>query len=345
MPDPLLALDLGGTKIRGALVHGAEALSVGAEALHEGARTESADATHSPAAPRLERIAEVPTPAADGPEAILAAVAGLAEQIRGDTRVRAIGLSSAGVIDSERGRVTHATASLTGWAGTDVRTPLAERFSMPVSVLNDVHAHALGEARFGTGRDRASLLLIAVGTGIGGCHVLAGRAVLGSHGAAGHVGHVPVPEAEGVPCPCGRTGHLEGLASGPGIVQLARRLGADASVRDGRALAAAAAAGEGPAREAYRIAGLATGRAIGALLNVLDPEVVALTGGVAEADGPWREAGGPWRDAVSRGIALEAMDVVADTPVLTATAGSHAALLGAAARALDDLSAGAPGAR
>ncbi|MDN5820475.1 MAG: ROK family protein, partial [Brachybacterium sp.] len=111
-----------------------------------------------------------------------------------------------------------------------------------------------------------------------------------------------------------------------------RRLGADASVHDGHSLAAAAAAGASTALSAYRIAGLATGRVIGGLLNVLDPEVVALTGGVAEV-------GGLWREAVSRGIAREAMDVVADTPVLAATAGGHAALLGAAARALDDLSA------
>lgn len=314
MPDPVLALDLGGTKIRGALVRGA-----GPEDALRGA------------APRLERVAEVATPATAGPEAILAAAADLAEQVRSGTRVRAVGLSSAGVIDSDRGRVTHATASLTGWAGTDVRTPLADRFGAPVSVLGDVHAHGLGEARFGIGRDRASLLLVAVGTGIGGCHVIEGKAVLGSHGAAGHVGHVPVPEADGVTCPCGRVGHLEGLASGPGIVQLAARLGADPSLQDGHALAAAAAAGDRTAVEAYRIAGLATGRVIGALLNVLDPEIVALTGGVSEA-------GAPWQDAVRRGIAQQAMDVVASTPVLAATAGSHAALLGAAARALEDLS-------
>src|SRR5699024_5057589 len=190
----------------------------------------------------LEGLAEAPTPAADGPEAILGAVAALAERIRAGAGVSAVGLSSAGVIDSAAGRVTHATSSLAGWAGTDVRTPLAERFGVPVSVLGDVHAHGIGEARFGVGRRHASLLLVA----------------------------------EGVPCPCGRTGHLEGLASGPGIVQLARRLGADASVQEGRALAAAAGAGPGPAREAYRIAGLATGRMIGGLLNVLDPAAVAL---------------------------------------------------------------------
>ena len=140
--------------------------------------------------------------------------------------------------------------------GTDVVTPFAERFGVPVSVLNDVHAHGLGEARFGVGRGRSSVLLIAVGTGIGGCQIVDGAPVLGAHGAAGHVGHLPVPEAAGVPCPCGRIGHLEGLASGPGIVQLAARLGADGSLSDGPRLAAAAAAGDTVAREAYRVAGL-----------------------------------------------------------------------------------------
>jgi glucokinase len=239
-----------------------------------------------------------------------------------------VGISSAGVVDAARGRITHATDSLTGWAGTALTAPFAERFGVPVAALNDVHAHGLGEARFGVGRGRGSLLLMAVGTGIGGCHVQEGRPALGAHGAAGHVGHVPVPEAEGVPCPCGRTGHLEGLASGPGIVGLAARLGADPVPRDGRELAAAGGRGEGPALEAYRLAGRATARVIGALLNILDPEVVALTGGVADADVP------VWREALTAGLREEAMDVVAATPVLPASAGSHAALLGAAVRAL-----------
>lgn len=314
--SPVLALDLGGTKIRAALVHGADARS-------------------DDAAPRLEGVAEVPTPARDGAEAILGAALELAEQVRGSAPVRAVGLSTAGVVDSVRGTVTHATDSLTGWAGTVLRTPIATRLGAPVSVLNDVHAHGLGEARYGAGRGRASLLLVAVGTGIGGAYAVEGRILSGAHGAAGHVGHLPVPEAEGVPCGCGRSGHLEGLASGPGILRLAHRLGADPSLRDGRSLAAAAAADDGPAREAYHLTGRATGRAIGALANVLDPEVVALTGGVAEV-------GSLWHGAVAEGLALEAMDVVASVPVVPASAGSHAALLGAAARALDELPASPP---
>ncbi|GAA1484277.1 ROK family protein [Brachybacterium fresconis] len=316
MSDPVLALDLGGTKIRAALVTGA-----GGDG---GARVSSA--------PRVERVATVATPATEGAAAILDAALELAEQVRGGAAIRAVGISSAGVIDTARGAVTHATDALTGWAGTAIAPVVLERFAVPVSVLNDVHAHGLGEARFGVGRGRASLLLVAVGTGIGGCQVLDGSPVLGSRGAAGHIGHLAVPEAEGVPCPCGRTGHLEGLASGPGIVRLARRLGADPAPADGHALARAARGGDRTACEAYRIAAVATGRTIGGLLNVLDAEVVALTGGVSEAESLWR-------DAVSEGIAHDAMDVVADTPVLAARAGNHAALLGAAARAEDALRA------
>lgn len=309
MPDqPVLTLDIGGTTIAAALVH--------------------SDAAGG--APVLEQVCTVATPAAAGPEAIIAAALEVAERARGGARISAVGIASAGVIDTAGGRVTHATGSLAAWAGTDLIGPFAERFGVPVAALNDVHAHGLGEARFGVGAGRSSMLLVAVGTGIGGCHLIGGDPVLGARGAAGHLGHLAAPEAQGIPCPCGRTGHLEGLASGPGIVQLAARLGArdqgGGTPADGHALARAAAAGDEAAAEAYRIAGFATGRVIGGALNILDTEVVALTGGVTEVPGPWREA-------LDDGLAHEAMDVVADTPVLPARAGSHAALLGAAARA------------
>ncbi|MGP9680538.1 MULTISPECIES: ROK family protein [unclassified Brachybacterium] len=329
MPDPILALDLGGTKIRAALVHGAGSSS--------GSGSSSADEVLP--GPQVDRVDTVPTPARDGAEAILAAALELAERVCGGARIAGIGISSAGVIDSARGQVTHATDSLSGWAGTDVAGPFAARFGVPVTVLNDVHAHGIGEARFGVGRGRGSLLLVAVGTGIGGCQVVGGAPVLGDHGAAGHIGHLAVPGAEGVPCPCGRVGHLEGLASGPGIVELARRLRSESdtggeepasTITDGHGLARAVLEGDAVALEAYRQAGFATGRVIGGLLNVLDVEVVALTGGVSEADGPWA-------DALRQGIAQDAMDVVAATPVLPASAGTHAALLGAAASAHDVL--------
>lgn len=324
MPSRLaLAVDIGGTKTAAALV------AVGAD-----------DA-------RVLAVRTAPTPAWEGSDAVLTGALDLADCVRAEAadtslgegaaggHIEALGIASAGVVDTVRGAITHATDALPGWAGTDIAGPARERFGVPVSVLNDVHGHGVGEARFGVGRGRSSLLLAAIGTGIGGCHLVDGAPVTGAHGAAGHIGHVTVPEADGIACTCGRTGHLEGLASGPGILALAARLGAvgedGAPVSRGADLAARAARAPGsPAAEAYRLAGRATGRMLGGLLNVLDVDAVALTGGVAAV-------GEPWTSALAEGIAAEAMDVVAATPLLPAAAGTHAALLGAAAWTLDGL--------
>lgn len=314
MPVPerhVLAVDLGGTKTTAAVV------------------TISGDGGGA----TVLRHRTVPTPAREGAATVTATALDLAASVRGETVCEAVGIATAGVVDTDRGLITHATDALPGWAGTELGARAAERLGAPVALLNDVHAHGLGEARFGVGRGRSSLLLLAVGTGIGGCHVQQGVPMVGGRGAAGHAGHLPVPEAEGVPCPCGREGHLEGLASGPGILALAERLGARGADglphADGASLAAAARADASSlAAEAYRVAGYATGRVLGGLLNTLDPDVVALTGGVVQSDGPWRAA-------LAEGVAHDAMDVVAAAPVLEADAGVHAALLGAAAWALD----------
>lgn len=302
----VLALDIGGTKTTAALVRDAAVLT-----------------THT-----------VPTPAEQGPVAILDAAAAAGRSVLDAGSVPGavvaggpvvVGVATAGVVDRITGGITHATDSLTGWAGTAVRDELAERFALPVCVLNDVHAHGLGEAEFGVGQGHRSMLLVAVGTGIGGAFVVDGRVWGGAHGVAGHVGHVTVgSDLAEVRCSCGRLGHLEGVASGPGIVRMARRLGV--AVHDGPALAQAARAGVTAAREAYRIAGEHTGRAIGDLLNVLDPDVVALTGGVVGVNDAWESA-------LHAGIAASALDAVATTPVLPARAGVRAALLGAASAA------------
>lgn len=305
----VLAVDIGGTKITAARVELAEGQS----------------------RPQVLASRTVATPAREGAPAVLRAAADALQRVEADARdtgagpAAGIGVATAGVVDVHRGRITHATDAITGWAGADVRAACTGITPGPVAVLNDVHAHALGEATFGCGRSTGGTLLqVAVGTGIGGAAVIGGKVLTGAHGAAGHLGHMAVAEAEGVPCPCGRTGHLEGLASGPGILALAQRRGAAArAVEDGRALAAAARAGDAAALEAYRIAGTATGRVIGSVLNLLDVPLVALSGGVARACPAWAEA--------LRAAALaEEMDVLAGTPIVAAELGDDAALLGAA---------------
>ena len=306
MTPAILAADIGGTKINLALV----------------------DPTATPA--HLHDVQTCPTPAHEGPSAVLEAVAHLgrkALETAGLTACDAVGIATAGIVDQATGTITHATDSIRGWAGTPVAKFVADTFGAPCSVLNDVHAHGLGETMHGTGRDLPSLLMVAVGTGIGGALITGGEVATGTHGLTGHIGHVPCAEATGAPCTCGREGHLEGFASGPGIAAAyARHAGLPIGSVETRDVAARAADGEETAAEVLTAAGFATGRIIGGLLNTFDPAAVAITGGVT-ATGPI------WWQALRAGVRHDAMDPVSTTPVREATAGNHAALLGAAHQA------------
>lgn len=299
--DAILAIDIGGTKINAAVVN--------------------ADPTSRL---RAEVVASAPTPAAEGPDAVIAAMIATgrrALELSDGTRIAGVGVAAAGVIDTTTGTVIAATDALPGWPGVRIAQRIGEAFDAECWVLNDVHAHGLGEKVAGAGRDVESLLLVAVGTGVGGAYIIGSQPDLGAHSVAGHIGHVPVPEAAGVPCSCGRVGHLEGFASGTGIAaEYARRHGQTLTTRE---IADAAASGQRVARDLMREAGFATGRVIGGALNLLDPAVVAITGGVSEA-------GAFWWDALRAGVAHDAMDVVAHVPVVLATGGNHAALVGVA---------------
>ena len=138
-----------------------------------------------------------------------------------------LGIGAAGVIDPATGTVVSATDSLPGWAGTDLVSELSARTGLAVRAVNDVHAHALGESVAGASRGSASSLLVAAGTGIGGGFITDGHLLTGRNSAAGHIGHVPSAAAAGLDCPCGGTGHVEAIASGPAILATYRRLVAE----------------------------------------------------------------------------------------------------------------------
>lgn len=239
-------------------------------------------------------------------------------------RPLAVGVGSAGVVAD--GIITSATDAILDWVGTDVRAAVVDAFDLPATVLNDVHAHGLGEAFYGNGQGADSMLLVAVGTGIGGAFVTGGRVLLGAHGAAGHVGHVSVPEAAGVVCPCGKTGHLEGLASGAGILRAYQRHGVPAETTHD--VFARAAEGEELATNVIADCAFATGRAIGDLINVLGPTLVAVSGGLSQT-------GSIWWVPLHRGVRASVLPVVAPTPVVPAHRQAEGALLGAAQAALE----------
>ncbi|WDQ00893.1 ROK family protein [Micromonospora chalcea] len=268
-----------------------------------------------------------PTPGRSGAAAVLDTAAGLVEKLRADAPgvVRALGVGSAGVIDSGSGLVLSATDVLTGWAGTDLRGDLGRRLGVPVTVVNDVHAHALGEARHGVAAGYDTVLYVAVGTGVGASFVLGDTVLAGAHSAAGHAGHQPSAYAGTLPCTCGGRGHLEAIAAGPALTaEYVRRTGRP--VADLRAVAALAAGGDETARDVVRLGGTAVGSAVGGLVNVLDPAAVVIGGGVTGLGEPW------WR-ALRDAVPAETLPGLAGVPVLASTLGPDAPLLGAASLA------------
>ncbi|MEV4523074.1 ROK family protein [Micromonospora tulbaghiae] len=298
--DLVAALDIGGTKTTAALV------TAGGEVV--GRHT-------------------APTPGRSGAAAVLDTAAGLVEKLRADApgAVRALGVGSAGVIDSTSGLVLSATDVLTGWTGTDLRGDLSRRLGVPVTVINDVHAHALGEARHGAAAGYDTVLYVAVGTGVGASFVLGDAVLAGAHSAAGHAGHQPSPYAGSLACTCGGRGHLEAIAAGPALAaEYVRRTGRP--VADLRAVAALAAGGDETAREVVRLGGAAVGSAVGGLVNVLDPAAVVVGGGVTGLGEPW------WR-ALRDAVPAETLPGLAGVPVLASTLGPDAPLLGAASLA------------
>ncbi|MEV7661308.1 ROK family protein [Paenarthrobacter sp. NPDC089316] len=284
----------------------------------------------------------VPTLNREGGEAILDATASLIARLLeraadAGIPVSGVGVGSAGVIDPDAGTVVSATDAIRGWAGTGLVSGLSARLSIPaasIRAVNDVHAHALGEAWLGAAAGTSSSLMVAFGTGVGGSFVLDGVPVLGHRFAGGHVGHFASPfaafEGTPLPCVCGSAGHVEAVASGPAIYESFLRIGgsaADASdTRDVFGLASSAD-DDGPAaaaaRAAVELGARAAGQAVGGLINILDPETVVVSGGLADAGELWWK---PMEAAVQQELLAPQVSV----PVVRATLGNTAAIVGAA---------------
>lgn len=275
------------------------------------------------------RRSQVDTPARDGREAILATTRRLAVEVAAGEPFAGIGIGAAGVIAD--GKVVAATSLLADWTGADLVRYFTDAFGgpepTPVAAVNDVHAHGVGEAWCGAGAGQQTVLLLAVGTGLGGALVHRERPLTGAHGVAGHLGHIAAPTATGLPCSCGAVGHLEAISSGYGMVQLYRRLGGAPAVTNARELTALARHDQ-LADEAVRISAAALGAAIGDLINIVDPGVVIISGSVAGA-------GSLWWQQLRAAATSAALPLVADTPIVAAALGSDAGIIGAARCALD----------
>ncbi|MFI1534867.1 ROK family protein [Streptomyces anandii] len=303
--DLVAALDIGGTKIAGALVDGRGNILV-----------------------RAQRA----TPAQEDGDTVMRAV----EEVLGDLagsplwgRATALGIGSAGPVDASAGTVS--PVNVPGWRDY----PLAERAraavgGLPVELIGDGVAITAAEHWQGAARGHDNALCMVVSTGVGGGLVLDGRLHPGPTGNAGHIGHISV-DLDGDPCPCGSRGCVERIASGPNIARRALENGwrpgpdGDASAA---AVAAAARAGDPVALASFERAARALAAGIAATATLVEIDIAVIGGGVGKAGDVLLE---PLRKALGDYATLS---FVRRLTVAPAQMGTDAGLVGAAAAAL-----------
>ena len=317
----VFAVDLGGTRMRGALI--------------------------SPDGGVLARDA-VPTQPSRGEPAAMRRLAGLLERMAAATpgvEVAGVGMALAGPVDPVAATV-HNPPNLPTWDGTSPTGDLSANTGLPAWVHNDASLAALGEYVYGIGKGVRNLVMVTVGTGVGGGLVLDGVVYGGLRGFAGEIGHLVV-EPSGPPCPCGGCGCLEVMASGTALARMAReRLEAgeesivrrmvrgDVSRVRAETLVRAEARADRLAGEVLRAGGRYLGIGVATLRSVLDPELIVIGGGVAANSHVF------W-PAMAEAARKHGMRGDKSTLPVTPTAlGDDAGLLGAAAMAWGELGVG-----
>jgi len=313
MKRPFLGLDIGGTKLACGI----------------------ADASG-----RLLARATEPTDENASARAIFDRLVALSEAALNDSgtapeEIEAVGISYGGPVDYETGR-TITCHHLRGWEDIPLEQWARERFGLPVDMDNDANVAALGEAVYGAGKGHRFLLYLTVSSGIGGGIILDGKIYRGAASLAGEIGHT-VLEPEGPVCTCGKRGCLEALASGWSIARRARDAleNAGASTLSGlapeqvtaQAVAQAAEAGDALALRVMNETADYLGRGIAAGINILNPSIVVIGGGVSKAGDVLF---GPVRAAVDK-YAVEGCARAAS--IVPAALGDDAAVLGAVALA------------
>lgn len=312
-PFAVAAIDIGGTKVAGALLR-------------------YADRGHKP---EIVLRRQVATEAARGGAAVLQTVVGLACDLLAAAReadaglpVLGVGVGTAGRVDASDGSIAYANDIMPGWMGQPLGDALRDACELPVAVMNDVQAHALGEARHGAAAGSKACIMVAVGTGLGGALLYDGRVMGGAHGFAGELGCSLHPAAGNVSCEDGITGRLESVAAGSGIERCYRAGGGEAL--SGPEISARAEQGELLARRVIEQAGRSLGESIVSWANIFDPDLVVLSGSVCSS-------GEIWSAALREGMESQMTSAVDGLRVVRAELGGDAPLYGAAENLLDKI--------
>ena len=243
---------------------------------------------------------QVPTSASSGSEVVFNNIKRVAEELLEWARTRGVpieklGISTAGQVDPSSGKILYATDTFPGWTGFPLQERLETDLRLEVFVENDAFAAGWGEKCFGLAQGVDDFIMITLGTGIGGALFTRGRLITGCHNLAGLIGHMTI-DPFGKLCNCGGRGCLEQYASGTAMAERAvelakhshdgtikqkiRELGHDFSAKD---VFAIANTGDPMAQEIVAEAATYLGAGIGGLMNLLNPELVVLSGGISKS--------------------------------------------------------------
>jgi glucokinase-like ROK family protein len=258
----------------------------------------------------------------------------------------AVGIGVPGPVVAEKGAVS-SPPIMPGWDGYPIRDTLQELWGVPVSLGNDAEFGALGEWAYGAGRGISNLAYIKVGTGVGAGLLLDGHIYRGASGCAGEIGHTTIRD-NGPLCSCGNHGCLEALSGGSAIARNARealRVGRrtqlvsmDVEKITARDVAAAARLGDLTAQQIVTEAGAYLGIAVASLVNMFNPSMVVIGGGVSQIGDLFLE---PVRKAVrERSLRSAAQAVRITAAVLGRRSSSIGAVVQAVNLALDEIIGG-----
>lgn len=276
---------------------------------------------------------EIPTRTQNGGENILPDVAAsiqkkLQEKGIDKACVAGVGVGAPGPIDAEG--TVHGAANL-GWGELNIPEKLSALTGMTVMAGNDANVAALGEMWKGGGQGHSNLVMVTLGTGVGGGIIASGKMITGANGSGGEIGHIHVEDNEIEPCGCGNLGCLEQYTSATGITRLAnRRLAADdtdSALRNGpvnaKTVFDAVKAGDALAIEVAEEFGKCLGKALAGIAGVVNPEIFVVGGGVSKA-------GQVVLDYIQKNYVKYVFSGSRDAAFALATLGNDAGIFGAA---------------
>ena len=305
-----VGIDIGGTKIAGALVDGAG---------------------------KIVKELRVPSPIDDSSQ-MIEAISSVIEQLTANEKVVGVGVAAAGFLSADR-EIMYLAPNIAAWRNEPLKSRIESKTTYPVLLENDANAAGWAEFRFGAGKDVQSMIMLTIGTGVGGAIISEGKLLKGGFGIGGELGHVlSIPE--GRVCGCGLKGCLETYASGTALLLAARELALSDDSKGLRLKELAAAEGElsgemvyqaimegdAGANELITELGTYLGKAIGTVfVPVLDPEIAVIGGGVSAVG---EKLMSPIRDAYEKSV--PAKGYRPELKVVKASFLNQAGLIGAA---------------